>query len=266
MPLKPQKIQSIRNIKLTLEYDGTNFKGWQLQKANQRTVQGEIEKALKKITGRETKIVGSGRTDRGVHALGQVASFKTNSQLIVLSLLKALNAHLPDDITVLKVEDVPLSFHAQYSAKSKTYRYTVLNRPVRCSVGQQYCSFYPYKLNLNLMRREATILMGRKNFKVFQASDPARDLSDKDENKKRTFRTIHCVEIRKKEDFVTIDIRADGFLYKMVRNIVGALLEVGSQKLPAGSIKKMLSTQKRTPAFQTAPAQGLCLKSVYYKK
>lgn len=262
----------MRNIKLTIEYDGTNFCGWQTQTARngsasqlnrraQRTIQGEIEKVLKKIFKQSLKVNGSGRTDSGVHALGQVAHFKTHSPMAVEEMQSALNANLPDDIAIIKVEEAPLSFHAQYSVKSKTYRYTILNANARCAQQRNFCLYYPYKLNSQRMREEAKSLIGRKDFKSFTASDPAKRKDRKEEN---TVRTIKRLTIIKKGNNLIFEIEANGFLYKMVRNIVGTLLEVGRGKLKRGSIKKILIQKDRRAAGNTAKPKGLALIEVRY--
>ncbi len=247
----------IRNIKLTLEYDGTNFNGWQIQDPKKRTVQGEIEKVLSQIFKKKCRLIGSGRTDSGVHAKAQVANFKTNSTMTPGQILKALNAWLPEDIAITNAEEVSLNFHAQYSAKSKTYRYSILNRATRFALDRHFSFFYSYPLNLNLMHREIKTLLGKKDFKSFQAMDIAR-------LEKNTTRTIKKIQIKKSVDFIYIDIEADGFLYKMIRNIVGTLLEIGSGRRPPGSMKKILEKKNRQLAGQTAPALGLCLLEVKY--
>ncbi|MBN1870519.1 MAG: tRNA pseudouridine(38-40) synthase TruA [Candidatus Omnitrophica bacterium] len=262
----------MRNIKLTIEYDGTNFNGWQTQQARnltnrqpsqkgQRTVQGEMEKALKKIFKKDLKLIGSGRTDSGVHALGQVANFQTRSIMPTTKIQSALNANLPDDIAITKTEDVPLNFHSQYSVQSKTYRYTILNRNSRCVQQRDFCLLYHHKLNLRAMKEEAKSLLGRQDFKSFTASDPAKCKKGIEGN---TVRTIKRLTINKKGDFLTIDIEANGFLYKMVRNIVGTLLEVGIGKLPKGSIKQILLKKDRNTAGITAKPKGLMLLEVKY--
>lgn len=258
-----------RNIKLTIEYDGTNFCGWQRQsarngsqnKSSHRTVQEEIEKVLKTIFQQNLKCTGSGRTDSGVHALGQVAHFKMNSTMSVDKMQNALNANLPDDIAIIKVEEASLSFHAQYSVKTKTYRYTILNTTARCAQQRNFCLYYPYKLNTRKMREEAKSFIGRKNFKSFTASDPAKRKARRKEN---TVRTIKQLTITKKGDNLIFEIEANGFLYKMVRNIVGTLLEVGRGKLARGSIKQILSQKNRGAAGNTAKAKGLALLKVRY--
>lgn len=249
---------SARTIKLTIEYDGTDFHGWQIQKKNNRTVQGEIEKALQKILKHKIRVIGSGRTDRGVHAVGQVAHLKTSSTLPALTFLKALNNHLPEDIAILKVEDAPDNFHAQYSVQGKIYRYTILNRTAPCAHLRHLINHFPYQLNVAAMRQEAKSLIGKKDFKSFQAAYSSWRQSGS------TIRTIKRIAIHRKDDFIHIDIEADGFLYKMARNIVGTLLDIGTGKLPKGSIKNVLAQKTRTAASKTAPAKGLCLLAVKY--
>ena len=252
-----------RNIKLTLEYDGTHFNGWQIQDSNQRTVQGEIEKVLPRIFKKKCKLTGSGRTDSGVHAKAQAANFKIKSAMTPLKILKAMNAWLPPDIAVTLVEEAPLKFHAQYSAKSKTYRYTILNRPSRSALTRQFSFFYPYPLNLSLMRREAKNLLGKKDFRSFQASDPFVMRSGQSKEK-TSIRTMKKIDIKKRGDLIHIDMEADGFLYKMVRNIVGTLLQIGSGRRPGRSVRKILQEKRRSAAGPTVPSEGLCLVEVKY--
>ena len=249
----------MRNIKITIEYDGTNFHGWQIQAKGHRTVQGEIRQALKKIFKRDTIIIGSGRTDTGVHAVGQVANFKIQTSLPVEKIRDALNGNLPEDIAILKAEEVPGKFNAQFSAKRKTYRYALLNRRARCVHNRLFCYHFNHKLNLAAMRKAARSLTGKKDFRSFTATDSARG-----EKKNDTVRTIHALKINKKDDYIFIDITANGFLYKMVRNIVGALLEVGTGRLTPPALKKILKARNRNLAPATAPAHGLCLLNVDY--
>jgi len=253
----------MRNIKLTIEYDGTNYAGWQVQNSCQlsavscqpKTIQETIEIALKRILQKKIKLIGSGRTDSGVHAKAQVANFKTDSGIAAEKIRMALNAVLPDDITVIKAEEAVLGFHSRFSAKSKVYRYTILNRLSRPTILRDMVYFLSYPLNLRLMRREAKILLGRHNFKSFQAVD---------KEERGAVRTIKNLEITKDNDFINIDIEADGFLYNMVRNIVGTLIEIGRGKLPAGSMQKILLSRNRKLAGPTVPAKGLCLLKVRY--
>jgi len=249
-----------RNIKLTIEYDGTHFQGWQTQK-NGRTVQDAIQAALKKIFGKAIKVIGAGRTDSGVHALGQVANFNVKTNLSLKAMRNALNANLPEDVTVLNVEEVRPDFHAQYDAKSKVYRYTVLHRDTRCAQLRHFVLLYPRKLNVPLMRQELKFFVGKKDFKAFQGTDKGSENG----RLKSSLRTIKRIDIKKKGDFLYIDVEADGFLYKMVRNIVGTLLEVGSGKLPRGSIQKILRSKNRKYAGATVRARGLTLVKVDYE-
>ncbi|OGX08010.1 MAG: tRNA pseudouridine(38-40) synthase TruA [Omnitrophica WOR_2 bacterium GWA2_47_8] len=247
----------MRNIKLIIEYDGTSFHGWQIQN-KKPTVQGELKKALKKILREDVTLISAGRTDSGVHALGQVTHFKTRSLLGLYQIKQALNAHLPPDISITEAEEADKNFHAQYHAKTKTYRYTILNRRGRSAYMRHFCLHHPYPLNTKKMKEAAKFLIGRRNFRAFQSNNPS-NLNSKD-----TIRTIKRISISKKSDFVYIDIEADGFLYKMVRNIVGVLLEVGNNRLAARSIKDILKSKNRTQAKKSVAAQGLCLLKVKY--
>ena len=250
------------NIKITIAYLGKQFSGWQTQKTGHRTVQGKIEKALRTIFRRRVKLIGAGRTDSGVHAMAQVANFQIKSSKALGKVKNALNGNLDDDIAILKIEYVPLSFHAQYSAKSKIYCYTILNRKERCVFSQNIAWHFPYTLNLHLMRQAANLLKGRKDFCSFQSSYQGHLL---EENKKRsTIRTVQRIEIRKRGDFVDITIEADGFLYKMARNIVGILLAVGRGRLTNFDVKHILEQKKTGIVRQTAKAKGLRLVEVKY--
>jgi tRNA pseudouridine38-40 synthase len=245
----------MRNIKLTVEYDGTNYAGWQCQKSKIKTVQETIEKAIQRILQDKIKIIGSGRTDAGVHAQAQIANFKTDSSIPLEKLQKALNAVLPDDIAITKVEEVGLDFHSRFSAKSKVYRYTILNRASRPALLKDRVYFLPHPLNLKLMQKEAKALLGRHNFQSFQAQD---------KKEKDSIRTIKNLKISRNRDFIYIDIEADGFLYNMVRNIVGALIEIGRGRFPEGSLRKILESRNRKLAGPTVPARGLSLIKVNY--
>jgi len=251
----------MRNIKLTIEYDGTCFNGWQIQPNNQRTIQGEIETAAKKLFNKNIKLIGSGRTDSGVHALGQVANFKIKSSLGLERIKKAFNALLPADISILTAEEVLSSFHSQYSAKKKTYQYAVYLRKTPSVFYKNFSFHLPQKLNFRTIRDEAKALIGKKDFKSFMSSSPE---SRKAPNKKNTIREIYRLEVQKKGDFLYIKIEANGFLYKMVRNIVGTLLQLGSGPLPKGSIQKILKGKDRTLAGTTAKPHGLTLLEVAY--
>ena len=244
----------MRNIKLTIAYDGTSFKGWQVQK-NGRTVQEEIEKAIKKVFGKKCTLYGAGRTDSGVHAKGQVANFKTSSRVPINKIAIALNSHLPESISILKAEEVKESFHSRFSAKKKRYQYLIHNSAKRDPFTERYAWGVSYLLDVPLMRKEAKILMGKHDFKSFQASDKREGSS---------VREISSIKVTQKGTSITVDIEGDGFLYNMVRNIVGTLVDVGRGYLPAGSMKRILDKKNRKEAGPTAPAKGLVLLRVKY--
>jgi tRNA pseudouridine38-40 synthase len=247
----------MRNIRLTIEYDGTNYCGWQVQKHSQKkSIQETIEKALRKILQEKIRIIGSGRTDAGVHARAQVANFKTKSDTALDKLQKGLNALLPGDIAVAKIEEVPPDFHSRFAAKSKVYRYSIINRSYRPALLRGRVYFYPYPLDVKLIQQESRILLGRHNFKSFQAAD---------KKETNSVRTIKKLQVKKDNDLISIDIEADSFLYNMVRNIIGTLLEIGRGKLPRGSLGKILAAGDRRLAGPTVPSRGLCLLEVKYK-
>ncbi|MBF0533315.1 MAG: tRNA pseudouridine(38-40) synthase TruA [Candidatus Omnitrophica bacterium] len=246
----------MRNIKLTIEYDGTDFRGWQIQKQGERTVQQELKTAIQRLLNEDVSVIGSGRTDTGVHARGQVANFKTRALLPASDIQRALNAILPRDIVVRDLAEAPEHFHAQYSAKTKTYCYAILTRKERSPLDSRYSMHFPFPLDLNAMRAAAKTLIGRHDFKSFQASGSRRDID--------TVRTISRLDIRQPDDYLWIEITADGFLYKMVRNIVGTLLEIGAGRRASASMKDILSQKSRCGAGDTAKPHGLTLLRVAY--
>jgi len=244
----------MRNIKLTIEYDGTSYCGWQKQ-INGPSIQETLEKALAKITGQKVTLTGAGRTDSGVHALAQVASFKVKSRLATEQLLFALNTNLPKDIAVKKVEAVRPGFNARFRAKSRLYRYSIINSPVRSPLEIRHSYQFRIPLDIKLMRREAKTLLGRHNFSSFQA---------KGGSKTTPVTTVKKISVTTKGKHIYIDIEAKGFLYNMVRNIVGTLMDIGRGKLSPGDTRKILKAKNRTLAGPTAPAKGLCLMKVNY--
>ncbi len=253
----------MRNFKLEIEYDGTRYYGWQVQnglKARKsyrslRTIQYVLESKLRKILQEDISLIVAGRTDAGVHARGQVANFKSSSQMPLARMQWALNGLLPDDIKIIGIRYVSLDFNSRFSAKSKTYRYTVLNRNYSSALLANQVYFFHYPLDIQLMRKEARIILGKHNFKAFQASDT---------RERNPVKTIKAIRISKAKDLVHIDIEADGFLYNMVRNLVGTFLEIGRGRFAAGSMKKILVSGKRAHAGPTVPAKGLCLLKVRY--
>ncbi|MDP8258605.1 MAG: tRNA pseudouridine(38-40) synthase TruA [Candidatus Aadella gelida] len=244
----------MRTIKLTISYDGTKYNGWQLQK-NGPSIQEEIEKSLNKLFGKMCRVHGSGRTDAGVHALKQTAHFKTAHDIPVRSLSPALNRTLPEDIVVIKAEEMNADFHARFDTGSKTYRYRILNSEHADPFLEKYSWRVPYKLNLSLMKREAKVLEGRHDFSSFRASDKREGTS---------VREISHISIKKQKSLIEIEVEGDGFLYNMVRNIVGTLVDIGRGYLPPESMKKILKKKDRTSAGPTAPAKGLFLAEVKY--
>ncbi len=247
----------MRNFKLTIEYDGSGFCGWQVQGQGERTVQGEFEKTLAKIFKQDISSIASGRTDSGVHAGAQVVSFKAKTRMAPAQIQKALNASLPLDIAVLEAKSVGVNFHAQYNAKRKTYRYTVLNRDHRSAFWRNRAYFYPHQLNLAAMRRAAEFLVGKHDFRSFQAFDPLRAQRD-------TVRTVKTLTVIREGDFIHIEVTANGFLYKMVRNMVGTILAVGCGRIKPAQVAVLLKAKNRQAAPETAPARGLYLMSVKY--
>lgn len=244
----------LRNIKLTIKYDGTHYAGWQYQK-NARTVQEAIETVLKKITGEKVNLTGSGRTDSGVHALAQVANFKTRSRLPLKRLYMALNSCLPDDIMVSAVEEAGCRFNAQHDAKSKIYRYTISNNDFVDPFIKRYAARCFYRIDVNTMRKAARCLLGRHDFSSFQT---------KDGEERDSTRRLKKIKIARSGDLIYIEMEADGFLYNMARNIVGTLIEAGRGKMTVRDVRAALDKKDRRSSGPTAPALGLCLMKVRY--
>lgn len=248
----------LRNIKLTLEYQGTHYCGWQVQdraSVKKPSIQMTIENALFKLLGKKVKLIGSGRTDAGVHAREQVANFKTKSAIKLDKLRLGLNALLPEDIAVTRAEEVPAAFHSRFDAKSKLYRYSVLNRTWRSALMRDFVYLFPHKLDLDLMRRESKSLLGKHDFRAFRTCDG---------EERDTVKVIKDMKINRSGGLISIDLEADGFLYNMARSIVGTLLEIGRGKLPAGSLRSILLSRDRRKAGPCVPAKGLCLVKVEY--
>jgi len=249
----------MRNIKLVIAYDGSNYLGWQKQKQGP-TIQGLIEDVLRRILGHKVKLRAAGRTDAGVHALGQVAHFHTTSKRDLETLFRALNALLPKDIAVLRVEEMDFKFHAQYHALRKTYFYQIYNHPVRNPVLRLYSWWVPESLDLSAMRACLPYLVGEKDFASFRKS--GTDL-------KSTVRTIYEARIKRAVGMAHVlrfEITGRGFMRYMVRNIVGALVEVGRGRLGPEDFKALLEARDRSLAPPPAPPQGLFLKEIYYGK
>lgn len=246
----------MRNIKAVIEYDGTDYHGFQIQtKQGVPTIQGTLESCLMRVLKEPIKVTGAGRTDAGVHAEGQVINFLTNSTIPAEKLPLALNSRLPDDIVVKSVEEVDDDFHAQYGAKGKYYVYRIYHNSIPSVFNRRFAYFVPYKIDPDLISKGCQLFIGTHNFKSFAASGT---------NVKSFIRTIFSCEFSKEGDLWEFHIQGSGFLYNMVRIIVGTLLEVGKGKRDLEEVRKALTEGKRSLAGQTAPAHGLSLKKVFY--
>ncbi|MDO8524924.1 MAG: tRNA pseudouridine(38-40) synthase TruA, partial [Candidatus Omnitrophota bacterium] len=237
----------MRNIRLTIRYDGTRYCGWQSQK-NGRAIQDVIQDAIRRITGERVNVVGSGRTDAGVHAEAQVASFRAETKIPLKKLRMALNSRLPEDIAVTNIEKAGIKFNAQKSAKSKLYRYTIMNNDYMDPLARHFAAKCFFKLDIGRMRKAARLLKGRHDFKSFRATDG---------KEKNSIRVVRNINIEKSGDLVYIYIEADGFLYNMARNIAGTLVEVGRGKFAASYVKEILSKRNIRFSGPTMPAKGL---------
>jgi len=244
----------MRNLLLEIEYDGSGYAGWQIQK-NAISIQEILEKKLSLILGEKIRLTAAGRTDAGVHARKQAANFKTLTTLSADRILKSSNTLLPGDICVKSAKEVALDFNARLSARSKIYRYFIYNSKIKSAFWYKYSWRLPYKLNVSLMRRELKEIVGRHNFKSFAASD---------KRIRRMERKISKASLIKKNSFLVIDIEGESFLYNMVRNIIGTLIEIGRGKLPPGSMKRILKARNRKEAGPCAPAHGLHLVKVKF--
>lgn len=266
---------SMRNIKLTLAYDGSHFHGWQVQ-PDKRTIQQQLETAIGKITGSPARVAGAGRTDTGVHALGQVASFKTASRIPVERFRPALQSQLPADISIRRAEEVPLDFHAGYAARWKQYRYVILNSEIAQPHLRNQVTRIVNPLDWRAMDESARLLVGTHDFRSFESQFP---------NKASSVRTVHWCRVHpsdtwgiwrpgvswvnaapERPPFLFLDIVADGFLYNMVRAIMGTLLKIGAGSWPRSAAREVLEAMDRRVAGPTAPPEGLYLMHVEYDR
>lgn len=245
----------MRNIKMVIEYDGSRYLGWQRQKSTDNTIQGKLESVLSIMTQEEVELIGSGRTDAGVHAYAQVANFKTACTMDLKAMQDYLNQYLPQDIVVKELAEVDERFHARYNAKSREYVYRIWNSPIPSAFERKYSYHVPFPLNLDEMRRAADKLLGTHDFIAF---------SSLKKRKKSTIRRIERIEIERNGSLVTVDIVANAFLYNMVRIMVGTLLEIGLGNQPAEYIDEIFEIGIRKEAGMTVPPQGLFLAGVCY--
>src|ERR1043165_765181 len=244
----------MRNIKITLSYDGTDFHGWQTQ-PNARTVQETLESALAQLTGEKIRVNASGRTDAGVHALGQVANFRSESRIPVEKLADAINSQLPDDVAVHSAAEMSAEFDANRDAVRKLYRYVIHNAPTPSPFLRKYACQVKRPLDVEAMAKAAQALKGTHDFHSFETEWP---------NRKSSVRTITHISINRAGAYIWLDVEADGFLYNMVRAIAGTLMEVGRGYWPVEKVAAILAAQDRTQARPTAPAHGLFLVRVVY--
>ena len=244
----------MRNIKLIIEYDGKGFNGWQKQ-ADRLNIQGEIEKAIEEITGEKVDLTASGRTDAGVHSLGQTANFKTDSKIPTEKFAKAINSRLKKSIVIKSAEEVDEKFHSRYSVKSKTYRYIINNSENGTAIYRGLEYHVPMKLDYEKMNEAIKYFIGEHDFKAFKASGTSS---------KSSVRKILDGSVRKEGERVIIEVTGTGFLYNMVRIISGTLLDVGLGKIKPEDIPSIIESKDRTKAGKTLPAHGLYLLQVNY--
>ena len=244
----------MRNLRLDICYDGTRYRGWQRLTGVDNTIQGKLEQTLSRLLGESVEVSGSGRTDAGAHALGQVVSFHTESTVTCQEILEGLRRYLPEDIGIYSCQEVHPRFHARLNAKAKTYRYRIWNSSYPCVFDRKYLWRFPEELNLDAMKIAAEYFLGEHDFSAFCANKKM---------KKSTVRRIDAIDIVKTGEEITLTFTGDGFLYNMVRILVGTLVEVGRGERSADSIPALFGG-KREQAGILAPAQGLCLMEVNY--
>ncbi len=244
----------MRNLRLDICYDGTRYRGWQRLPEKEQTIQGKLETALSRILGEPIEISGSGRTDAGVHARGQVANFHCQSALPAEEILKELRRYLPGDIGIYSCQEVPERFHARLNAREKTYVYRIWNSDGPCVFQRRFVAVLPEPLDLEAMERSGALLEGEHDFSAF-CQNPKM--------KKSTVRTLRRIQIRRDGEALELRFTGDGFLHGMVRILVGTLIEVGQGKRSPASVPELFGG-KRSQAGFLAPAQGLCLEEVRY--
>lgn len=244
----------MRNLRLDICYDGTRYRGWQRLANDTNTIQGKLEQALSRILEEPIELSGSGRTDAGVHAKGQVANFHCHSTMPADEILFSLRKYLPEDIGIINCKDVPERFHARLNARRKTYTYQIWNSCDPRVFQRKYVAIFPESLNITQMRAASAYLIGKHDFAAF---------STKSKNKKSTIREIYNIDISKCGHKILISISADGFLYNMMRIIVGTLIEIGRGDRAADDIIRLFASERKDAGF-LAPPQGLCLMEVEY--
>lgn len=244
----------VRNFKLTIAYEGTNYHGWQSQ-LNKPTIQKTIEDAISVVTKQKIDLIGSGRTDKGVHALGQVANFIADTNIEDSKVKIAINSNLPKDIRIVQSEEVPLDFHSRFDAHNKTYMYNIYNDRVSSPFYSNYSYFVPYALDFKIMEKATRIFVGTHDFKGFMATGS---------DVKTTVRTIYKTNIEREDKILRFYITGNGFLYNMVRIMVGTLIDIGKGKKEIECIEKAFNEKDRSILGHTARPEGLFLKEVSY--
>ena len=244
----------MRNLRLDICYDGTRYRGWQRLPGREDTIQGKLETALSRILAEPIEISGSGRTDAGVHALGQVANFHCESTMTAPEILGNLRRYLPEDIGIYSCRDVSPRFHARLSAKEKTYRYRIWNSEMPCVFDRRFVAVMPERLDISAMERGAELLLGQHDFSAF-CGNPKM--------KKSTVRYLRAIEIRREGEEIQLFFTGNGFLHNMVRILVGTLVEVGRKERAAESLPEIFGKSRAEAGF-LAPPQGLCLMEVQY--
>lgn len=246
----------MRNFKIILQYEGTKYQGWQRQESTKNTIQGKLETILAKMTDTDfVQVDGSGRTDAGVHALGQVANFKIDTVKTPAQIMEYINRYLPEDIAVVEIKEMHDRFHSRLNAKGKTYCYRIWNSAIPTVFERRYVYELADELNIDDMRKAAAILVGKHDFKAFTSNK---------KSKKSTVRTIENISIERKDKEIVLVYSGDGFLYHMVRILTGTLIEVGLGKRSIESVKELLENGTRDMAGELVPAKGLCLVEVRY--
>jgi tRNA pseudouridine38-40 synthase len=249
-----------RNLKLTLSYDGSDFSGWQVQ-PDANTIQGTLASAIGRITGENVLPQGSGRTDAGVHALAQVATFATSSPIPAENFVKAINDVLPPSIRILEVAEVPADFHARKSAKAKTYRYRIYRGAICSPFFSRYVWHFPYPLDEDSMAEAAPLIAGEYDFTSFAAVDPERG---RENGEVSNVRTIFSSQFVREGDELVYTVRGNGFLHHMVRNLLGTFILIGKGTLQLHDLQRILEARDRSAGGATAPASGLFLVEVEY--
>lgn len=245
----------MRNFRIVLQYEGCKYQGWQKQESTDNTIQGKLENILSKMAGTPVEVHGAGRTDAGVHAKGQVAHFRVDSNMSETQIMNYMNQYLPEDIAVISLKEAGERFHARLNAIGKIYEYRIVNSNIPHVFDRRYVHVVEQTLDVEKMRRAADILVGTHDFKAFTSTK---------RGKKSTVRTIESIDIKKSGDEIIMTYKGDGFLYHMVRILSGTLIEVGLSERSVESVKEALESLDRQNAGMLAPAKGLTLIEVLY--